>query len=325
MDQAPTPIDEAARVSELRALGLLHTDAEERFDRYTRLAQRVFDVQVAMIALVDDEFVWVKSIQGTELQEYSRTGSFASHAINANDLFIVEDAWADPRFRNHPVLPTAPEVGFYGAVPLKGPEGHHIGVLSIIDTKPRVLDPSEEASLRDMGSMVSSELASMSVATTDPLTGICNRRGFDQLSEQAIAFCARSAMPVSVIMIDLDLFKSINDEWGHSAGDTALKELAAALAHTFRDSDVVGRLGGDEFAVLLSGTPGNQAQIGANRLFSAIDQFNATKDHPWSLHLSVGIAELADYTPEALQTALQRADQQMYAHKRARRLRRMTM
>ena len=325
MDKPPIPYDEQSRLAALKSLGLLDTPAEERFDRYTRLAQKLFHAPIAAISLVDDQRQWFKSMQGLDVQETSRDVAFCAHAITDDEIFAVDDASTDPRFADNPLVTGDPNIRFYAGYPLKDPNGHNVGTLCIIDTEPRYMTEAELSVLADLGDLVNGELETLALATTDALTGICNRRGFEALSHQALSFCARNEMPVSVLMIDLDLFKSINDEWGHAEGDAALCGLAAQLVKTFRDSDVVGRLGGDEFAVLLSGTAGDQAQIGASRLTAAVDEFNRSSGSHWKLQFSVGISELEGYLDRDLHAAIRRADEQMYAHKRARRLRRMAV
>ena len=322
--QKPTlPYDEVSRLAELRSLGLLDTPPEERFDRFTRLAQTLFDTPVAAISFVDDDRSWFKSAQGLEIEEMPREASFCAHVISSDEVLIIEDAVEDHRFADHPLVVDEPSFRFYAAYPLKGPNGHRIGALSIADSQPRGVQSLNLMALDDLGELISGEFAALALTTTDPLTGICNRRGFETLSQQAISFCARSQQPCSVLMIDLDLFKSINDEWGHAAGDKALQDLAHLLTDTFRDSDITARLGGDEFAVLLSGTAGNRAQVGVDRLTRAVDAYNANASSGWKLQFSAGIAELTSRDAASLPAAMQRADEQMYAHKRARRLRRL--
>ena len=91
-------------------------------------------------------------------------------------------------------------------------------------------------------------------ASTDPLTGLCNRRAFLEAAKRLCALHAKRAEPVTVMMFDLDYFKSINDRFGHSTGDEALKSFAATVRVSMRSDDVIGRLGGEEFAAIVPGT-----------------------------------------------------------------------
>jgi len=100
----------------------------------------------------------------------------------------------------------------------------------------------------------------------DGMTEVLNRRGFDQFLSAEISRCRRYARPVSLLMIDLDDLKEINDSHGHQAGDTVLREVASTLKRSVRDSDIVARYGGDEFAVILVETSKADAVATANRL-----------------------------------------------------------
>lgn len=106
------------------------------------------------------------------------------------------------------------------------------------------------------------------MATTDPLTGVANRAGFDAGLRQLLA--AHANKPLSLIFVDLDGFKGVNDRHGHGAGDTVLKVVAARLQGEVRPSDIVARLGGDEFAVICPGLPAETAPLIAERLVNAV-------------------------------------------------------
>ncbi|MGI9327529.1 MAG: sensor domain-containing diguanylate cyclase, partial [Pseudomonadales bacterium] len=207
MQEPLIPSDESERVAELCELQILDSPAEERFDRYTRLVKRLFDVPIALVSLVDSNRQWFKSSMGLGATETPRNISFCGHAINTDSVFVVEDASLDPRFADNPLVTGDPHIRFYAGYPLKGPNGHRVGTLCIIDRKPRVLDAHDLEALSDVGEMATSELASLQLASTDTLTGLSNRRGFEMLGEQALAFCAHADKPASVAMIDMDGLK----------------------------------------------------------------------------------------------------------------------
>jgi diguanylate cyclase (GGDEF)-like protein len=156
----------------------------------------------------------------------------------------------------------------------------------------------------------------------DELTGLYNRRGLLALAEQQIAASVRAGLGFDVLFIDLDHLKRINDTLGHAQGDQALRDTAALLRATFRKSDVVARLGGDEFAVLVIRTPADSPQGGAEaaigRLYEAVERHAATLRRPYTLSMSVGASAFDPADPATLESLLERADQQMYAHKRHR-------
>ena len=127
MAQPPIPDNKSARQDAVRALALLDTPHEERFDRYTRFAQRLFDVPISFIGLIDSDRQWFKSSYGFEVQSVDRHMSFAAHTILANSPLVVEDTLTDSRFADGPMVKGAPNVRFYAGVPLTDGAGHMVG------------------------------------------------------------------------------------------------------------------------------------------------------------------------------------------------------
>jgi diguanylate cyclase (GGDEF)-like protein len=155
------------------------------------------------------------------------------------------------------------------------------------------------------------------LARRDGLTGLFNRRTFEAAIEAECARARRSREPLSVVYLDIDRFKAINDRFGHGAGDQVLRQLAAAIGATIRTHvDSAYRLGGDEFALLLPSTTKEQAEAVVRRLRS----FCAVHDPRWAVgafDLSAGIVDFEG--DEAASTLLARSDAAMYAEKNARR------
>jgi GAF domain-containing protein len=153
------PPDEADRLHALRALLILDSPPEERFDRVAAFAANEFDMPVVLVSLVDSERQWFKSRVGTDLCETSREVSFCGHAILSSNLFVVEDALRDPRFADNPLVTGAPNIRFYAGAPLHTPEGQRVGTLCLLDTRPRTLDATERAILSTLRRLVENELA----------------------------------------------------------------------------------------------------------------------------------------------------------------------
>jgi diguanylate cyclase (GGDEF)-like protein len=154
---------------------------------------------------------------------------------------------------------------------------------------------------------------------TDGLTGISNRRHFLALAESEWARFQRYHRPMSLLIIDVDRFKSINDEWGHDVGDVALSHVAKLCLENKRTSDIVARIGGEEFAALLPETELREAAVVAERLRQAL------KDHPLKLDdssiamtISIGIAE-ASTSMAGVGALMKKADQALYLAKAAGR------
>ena len=311
------PIDELRRLGALRASGLLDTPPEERFDRVTRMAQRLFDVPIALISLVDEDRQWFKSRQGLEVTETPRAFSFCAHAIEGDAVFQVADAGVDVRFSDNPLVLGDPNIRFYAGCPIAAPDGSKLGTLCVIDRQPRVLSDDDVGALRDLAAMVEAEVALAHTALTDELTGLTNRRGFALVGETVLGICARQAVPATLVYADLDDFKGINDTFGHREGDVAIREAAELLTSTFRASDVVARIGGDEFCVLL--TASGSAEVPMARLQKRLERRNGVSDVRYPLAMSLGQAVFDPAAPVSLSELLHASDAAMYVEKTRRR------
>lgn len=317
MQTPVVPENERQRLDALRSLALLDTPAEERFDRLTRMARNMFDVPIALVSLVDENRQWFKSCCGLPVLETSRDISFCGHAILGDALFVVEDASQDPRFADNPLVTGEPYIRFYAGHPLDVGNGLKLGTLCIIDCKPRVFGQREQALLSDLASMAESELKAIQMATIDELTGLTNRRGFMLLAEKNLQYAFRAKIPASLLFIDLNHFKSINDRFGHDIGDDALCQMAEFLCKMFRNADIIARLGGDEFVVLLSGTANEHCSGIQARFTQALESFNANNGKPYQLSCSMGIVGYDATTAPDINMLLRLADDEMYICKKA--------
>jgi diguanylate cyclase (GGDEF)-like protein len=151
-------------------------------------------------------------------------------------------------------------------------------------------------------------------AQTDPLTGLANRRAIEETLKRMHAQAMRVSSPMSVLVVDLDHFKRVNDTYGHSRGDDALAATAGAMTGTVRDSDFVGRMGGEEFIVLLPDTPNDAAVHVAQKLRQAIEVLEVP-GIPSGLTASVGVATYPDDAAES-QAVLRLADRALYLAKK---------
>ncbi len=156
--------------------------------------------------------------------------------------------------------------------------------------------------------------AAEALADLDPLAPVFNRRAFERELQRAASFAARYRVSATLIYIDLDGFKALNDLHGHAAGDAALKAVAALLKASVRESDVVGRLGGDEFGVILAKSDLDSGRLKAQRLVQRISDLPLRHEgRRIALSASAG-AYTFDHTDEA-HVILERADEAMYAAK----------
>lgn len=147
-------LQEARRLELLRSYDVLDTWQEEAFDRITRMVATLLDVPIVLVSLVDAERQWFKARLGLQAKETRRDISFCTHAIQQDEVFIVEDAAADPRFADNPLVTAEPHIRFYAGAPLTVAEGMRLGTLCAIDHRPRQLTDEQVGLLRDFAAMV---------------------------------------------------------------------------------------------------------------------------------------------------------------------------
>ncbi|MCL1042401.1 sensor domain-containing diguanylate cyclase [Shewanella marisflavi] len=310
------PANERERLHALRTLKILDTSHEERFDRVTRMAKRMFGVEISLVSLVDEDRQWFKSKQGLDASETPRDISFCGHAINQDGLFIIPNAIEDVRFADNPLVTQEPNIRFYAGYPLKLRQGIKIGTLCLIDSKPKHLNEEDKQLLNDLGAMIEQEIRSIQLATLDELTLISNRRGFITLAEHSQRVCRRKKIPMSVILFDLNKFKPINDNFGHHEGDFALQQFAEVMRSVFRESDVIGRLGGDEFVAMLTDVSDETIAIILDRFKTEMDAMNKAINKPYLIEYSAGVAHFSYETEHSLEKMIAAADAAMYEQKK---------
>ena len=322
----------------LEQLKMLDTPIEERFERITRLARKLLGVPIAAISLVDHDRQWFKSIQGLSVDHLPRETSFCGHTILSDELNIVCDATSDPRFEGNPLVTGEPHIAFYGGCPIKSPDGFRIGALCVIDRKPRRIGRDDRQALSDLAVLVETELresfsgqiqrdllgqlvSEARQAKIDPLTRLWNRDGLFEVMLAQQQRVVRGEGSVAVMMVDLDHFKKVNDQYGHIAGDEVLRQAARRMLSALREEDAVARYGGEEFCVILS-NPGNQ--MNALRIAERLRQ--RISDGPIrinelavSITASVGLVFLPAGSEADIEQVLTQADNALLRAKRTGR------
>jgi two-component system, cell cycle response regulator len=157
------------------------------------------------------------------------------------------------------------------------------------------------------------------LSLTDDLTGLYNRRGFFALAEQHLKTARRAKRQTSLIYIDMDDLKTINDTHGHKEGSSALQEIAEVLRSTFRSSDIMARIGGDEFVILETYAEQNEAQNSVARLQDNLRRRNVESARAYVLSLSIGVAHVESDESLTIEALLTRGDGLMYEEKRNKR------
>ena len=200
-------------------------------------------------------------------------------------------------------------------VPLRSRDKRMIGIFGLSrDITARKLADERAQAQADQLEALAAQLEQLSLE--DELTDLYNRRGLDLVGGNAVARAARDGSPLCVLFMDLDGLKTINDGYGHAAGDTALITAAAILRATVRETDIVARIGGDEFAAVLVGVSALEAEELCERVRRAA-YASAPGEHP--LTVSIGVASLQPGELDTLDELIAAADSAMYATRRQRR------
>ena len=158
MKTPATPKNEVERLAALKEYDILDSLPEKAFDDITMLASMICETPIALVSLVDENRQWFKSHHGIDASETPRSISFCGHAIQELELFVVEDAFDDERFKDNPLTTGAPHVRFYAGAPLTTQEGLNLGTLCVIDSQPKQLNDQQRQALRALANRVVSEL-----------------------------------------------------------------------------------------------------------------------------------------------------------------------
>ena len=317
MYQDPALIDEPARLAALKRLAVLDTEPEEPFDNVVALVRTMLDVPIAAVSLLDEDRQWFKARSGLDVSETPREDSFCTHTIQDHDPLIIDDATKDPRFLANPLVLGGPEIRSYAGIPLQTPDGYNVGSLCAIDTRARSFSTSEIATLAKFARIVVNELELRRIAGRDQLTGALTRRGFIERAQSELDRFRRYSRPASLVMVDIDHFKAINDTHGHPVGDAVLREFSARLRAAVRPNDFLGRLGGEEFAMLMPETNAAEAMAAAERHREIISAtvFTPTPGLELRVTASFGIAQMEPRIAD-VESWIAAADVPLYAAKR---------
>lgn len=332
------------RLAALHATGLLDAEPNIVLDRLARLTTQLLGVPIALVTLVDEASQhfpglaglggWAGAARATPLSH-----SFCQHVVRRDATLIVDDAARDPLVRDNLAFHELGVVAYAG-VPLRTATGETLGALCAIDGAPRRWSEAQVGALDDLAAAAMAEIelrATMRAlceaqaelirahdrlrlqAEHDALTGLLNRRGFDEAARRLSALAIRTSSPFLLVVLDLDDFKAINDTHGHDAGDAVLAEVGRLPARSSRAADVAARLGGDEFAVLVTDAGAAEADVVRARLAGAFTTLRVVGPSGPPVTASIGIAAWDPATPVSWPTLLRAADADMYARKTVRR------
>lgn len=265
---------EKVRIDAIEAYGIIDTEAETCFDDLAALAARICDLPMAAISFVTDVRQWFKAAVGFEIREQPLDNSFCVQAIKQQDLFVVEDASTHAIFKDNPFVTGKMHVRFYAGIPIRSCDGIALGTLCVFgqSAKPGGLTPLQGETLTVLARQAESQLELRRaikehhgnnereirlparldwITNHDVLTKLPNRALFQQHLKTAIALSKEKQQSSVMLLVDVDHFKQVNDNYGHDVGDALLCAFAGRLDAIIGVRGTVARIGGDEFAVIL--------------------------------------------------------------------------
>jgi len=326
--------DGQARLESLRRMLTLGGPSENDYQRVTRLAQHLFDAPITFVSVLDGQNQYMMSPLGMAPMAIPYHDTLCQHVVETKTRIECQDATLDERFRlAYPVV-HAPHIRFYVGQPVRNAEGHVIGALCIADTVARnPLSPEQIGLLEDLAYLLEATIALRYLSFSheralifassmvregmrDALTEVFNRRGIIDMANHAYARCLHEHRSFALALVDLDHFKTINDQFGHLVGDVALKEAARRIQRGLRGGDIVGRWGGEEFLVVLPGSNPSVLQDVGNKLVQCIQGPFNEQGCEFELSASIGLVGMA--TPREVfneMSWLEAADQALYIAK----------
>lgn len=274
---------EVLRLPNFRPLESFRTPIEERFERLTRLGVQALGLPVVGITTVTQETQWFKSIRGWHIAEVPVKSSLCAQAIKSGQPEVIRNLSRNPRYVQSEFVTGDPRFRFSASVPLKNAQGTVIGTFCAMDFHPNDLSSVRYQSLLDLAGLAQRELltalpdsaqtalisrcsVARRQALLDPLTRTWNRRGGKLLLREIIEASAADGHDLAVLAIDVKGLKSINDRFGYSIGDYALRMVAEELLASVRDNDGVCRYGGDRFLLFMSNISSSSVERVSRRL-----------------------------------------------------------
>ena len=286
--------------------------------------EQVLPYESACVFLIDGDYLKVGAVKNLDVPgniyqlRFTREDDLSVEIQKTLRPVILTDAQADPRYKRWG--DTDYVRGWLG-VPLVADQDL-LGILTLDRREANSFSPDEvelalgfanHAAIAIQNATLHS--AVQHLAITDPLTGVYNRRGFFELAIKIMASALRSKHPLSILMIDIDFFKKVNDQYGHDEGDVVLQEVTARCNQILREGDLICRYGGEEFTILLPDSDLTGAYRAAQRLYAHIvHEPIEGRSAKISITISIGIATLSEDCT-SLEALLKRADLALYSAK----------
>lgn len=292
--------------------------------RALNIISRVVNAERGFIVMYGEkakrfELIAKRNIEKNELliNFTNKTSALVQRSIEDAKIIIVDDAQKDEALFNLETIST-PETSSIAVIPLIQRE-EVIGVIYLDSSRTHCFDERQKSFLQTFALHTSIALHNAQLykqAITDDLTQLYTRQYINERMEQEHERAKRYQRPFSVLLVDLDRFKLVNDTYGHSAGDLVLKSVSSILIRQLRDTDIAGRLGGEEFIVILGETELEGAKIIAERMREEIEQETIKKDDKLiKVTTSIGVASYNERHKEQFNRLIEDADKALYQAK----------
>ena len=319
------------RLAALEATGLLNGNADGVLDRVARMVTRLLGVPISLVSLVssaNQHFPGLSGLTGSagDARATPLSHSYCQHVVMRDAAIVIDDAARDPIAAAN-AAHTELGIAAYIGVPLRTSQGETLGSLCAVNTTPTHWTTQHLETLEELASMAMAEIELRSTSRAlllsnrrlaeqvvrDPLTGLLNRTGFGVQATAAVAAARRSDTPFLICVLNLNGFHQINATYGYDAGDATLVEVAALLAGTFREADLIAHSGADEFVALIANASESDIPYVTARMAASFDVHNASRHGEFVLDASTGFAEWRPDAPLSVNTLLQRAESNMRA------------
>ncbi|MEO0424281.1 MAG: diguanylate cyclase [Pseudomonadota bacterium] len=305
---SPTPIDEASRLRTLRALNILDTPRERRYDRFVAIATRLFNAPIAVVSFIDGDRQWFKAAAGLDARQFPRGVSLCAYTIMQDGAHVVEDTADHPEFAQNPSVTGPLGIRFYAGCAIEAEDGSHVGTLAIMDTQPRSFSQADRVMLEDLADLVSREVFSLGATALDRITGLPTRRGFESVAQQVLAISRRHDHSASLLLLDMENLSDFAQQRGLEEADELLAETGELLGFAFRQSDVIAHLGNGKFCILLTGAGVDQAELCLERLRTELRGRNAVAGARHRISYRLGFAEFRDPEHRSLEDLIGEAE-----------------
>ncbi|UOM32944.1 sensor domain-containing diguanylate cyclase [Acuticoccus sp. I52.16.1] len=308
-------MDETGRQACLSRLAVLGTN-DDAFSHITRVVRTALDLPIAAVTLIGADTQWIKSAQGMDITRTSRSSAFCNVTIEDRGTLVVENALEEVPFDTNEYVQGEPFIRSYVGVPLVTMDGYQVGSLCGMDFRPRTFLPNQVELLEQLAQCVENELELKMSAALDGLTRLLSRTSFMDLVETVRGKVGEGGLPISLAILDLDHFKSINDTFGHPVGDAVLRGAAAQIGRSLGTEVHAGRLGGEEFGVLLPGLTIEAAAAAMERFRLDLQDLRLIAGTERRVTASAGLAEILPRSVEPdITAAFKRADVALYRAK----------